>query len=287
MTASISQVKGPGGLALLRLEHEDTVAEVCPERGALVTRLAVGGDELLYLDEETLADRTRNVRGGVPLLFPFGGRLPGDAYAVGAESHQLKQHGFGRNRPFAEIGREVGASGVRVTYRLTDDPETLAGYPFPFALELTYTLQPGWLALDARIENRGARPVPHALGWHPYFRVAAGAKGQARLETDATRALDNQAGQEVEYGPPDFDAGEIDLHLLDHTLPGTLLSRPPLRPIRLDWDDAFETLVLWTLPGRPFVCVEPWTSPAAAFARGEARAVAPGAVEVRRFAISV
>jgi galactose mutarotase-like enzyme len=32
--------------------------------------------------------------------------------------------------------------------------------------------------------------------------------------------------------------------------------------LRLDLDPAFTTVVVWTLPGRDFLCVEPWTGPA-------------------------
>ena len=44
----------------------DVRAEVVPERGALVTALRVGTRDVLYLDPETLADPTKNVRGGIP-----------------------------------------------------------------------------------------------------------------------------------------------------------------------------------------------------------------------------
>ena len=58
------------------LTDGDAAATVVPERGGLVTRFAVGARELLYLDPATLADPTKNVRGGVPVLFPFAGRPP-------------------------------------------------------------------------------------------------------------------------------------------------------------------------------------------------------------------
>jgi len=44
-------------------------------------------------------------------------------------------------------------------------------------------------------------------------------------------------------------------------------------------DPQFTTLVVWTLPGRDFVCVEPWTAPGGALATGLALPLAPGAVE--------
>ena len=55
-----------------------TAATVLPHRGGLVTHLTVDGRELLYLDESTVDSPTGAVRGGIPLLFPIAGELPGN-----------------------------------------------------------------------------------------------------------------------------------------------------------------------------------------------------------------
>jgi galactose mutarotase-like enzyme len=44
----------------------------------------------------------------------------------------------------------------------------------------------------------------------------------------------------------------------------------------LSWSANHHVLVLWTLPGRPFICVEPWSAPANALQTGAAALVAPG-----------
>ncbi|MCI0573314.1 MAG: hypothetical protein L0Y66_21415, partial [Myxococcaceae bacterium] len=50
------------------------------------------------------------------------------------------------------------------------------------------------------------------------------------------------------------------------------------------WSPAYRTLVVWTLPGKDFVCVEPWTAPAGALRSGEGlRHVAPGERTVLSF----
>jgi galactose mutarotase-like enzyme len=83
----------------LTLVSGETLVELVPARGALVTRLAVAGVELLYLDRATLADPSKNVRGGIPILFPFAGRLEGDRFTAvrpGGAPKIKKQHGFCR-----------------------------------------------------------------------------------------------------------------------------------------------------------------------------------------------
>ena len=66
-----------------------TQAKIAPERGGLVTSLSINNTEILYLDRETFDDLTKNVRGGIPLLFPNAGPLKGGLY-------NLPQHGFAR-----------------------------------------------------------------------------------------------------------------------------------------------------------------------------------------------
>jgi galactose mutarotase-like enzyme len=95
------------------------------------------------------------------------------------------------------------------------------------------------------------------LGFHPYFAVPE--KKAAFVETSATRVFDNRTGEMRAFVKPDFTQGEQDLHLLDHRESGTVLYRPPAPPIGLDWSPEFTRMVLWTLPERPFICVEPWT----------------------------
>src|SRR4051794_23759870 len=72
--------------------------EVIPERCALVTSFRVGDREVLYLDPATLVDPAKNVRGGIPVLFPMAGKLANERYAVDGREYSMKQHGFARNR---------------------------------------------------------------------------------------------------------------------------------------------------------------------------------------------
>src|SRR5689334_7203482 len=70
---------------------------LAPSRGGMATRLSLGGKHLFFLDESTLRDTTKNVRGGNPVLFPSPGKLAGDAWARDGQRGELKQHGFARN----------------------------------------------------------------------------------------------------------------------------------------------------------------------------------------------
>ena len=51
---------------------------IIPERGGLVSGWCCGGREILYFDQGRYADPSKSIRGGIPVLFPICGNLPGD-----------------------------------------------------------------------------------------------------------------------------------------------------------------------------------------------------------------
>ena len=268
---------------VLTLRAGDALAELVPARGGIVTRFAVGGDEVLYLDPATLVDPARNVRGGVPVLFPLAGRLERDALAVQGRAHTLKQHGFARNLPWEVVSH--GAADAHLRLRWSE--ATFAAFPFHFELRSHVRVTGARLCLTFQVENPDRQPLPLHFGLHPYFRVSMAHKAGARVETEATQAWDNRSKTRGPFRGVRFDGPEVDVHLLDHPGTGTRLTRgPDARALRLTWSPEFRTLVLWTLPDRDFVCVEPWTAPAGALQTGEGLLQVPGS-SVRRLEFTV
>ena len=282
-------IRTPGPLETLRLEDESTGSFVllAPARGGMVTRFVAGAEPVLFLDETTLADPGKSVRGGIPILFPIAGKLPGDRYEVGGRTFPMKQHGFARDLPWAVL-EESTTDGASVTLGLEATDATRAQYPFEFALRYTYRLRGGVLSVEQRFENRGDTPMPLHPGLHPYFRVPDASKSGVRIDTDATRALDNRTGREVPVTLPIELAGrEVDLFLLDHHPRQTTLHRPSLAAVRIAFGEEQALLVVWTLPGRDFVCVEPWRAFPGGLANGSAPRLAPGAVESTTLTLSL
>ena len=156
---------------MIALHRGDAIAEIVPERGAICSRLRLGGEELLYLDRATLEDPSKNVRGGIPVLFPIAGKP--------APGSPLKQHGWARNLPWEPIG----CGPARLECRLEHEQ---------WKLLLTFTLSAQALRLDCALHNAAEEDQPFQLGFHPYFAV--GNKSAARVETQATRAFDNLRG---------------------------------------------------------------------------------------------
>ncbi len=266
-------------LQTLALESGDTRASIAPARGAIVTRFSVAGRELLFLDEATLLDPGKNVRGGVPVLFPSPGKLAGGRWQRGGRSGALGQHGFARNLPWEVVAR----SAAEATLRLVATPETLAQFPWDFAAEHRILLRGPALRIEQRYQNFSGEPMPLACGFHPYFAVPQAEKAAARIETSATRALDNTCGVEVALaGPIDLTSAEVDLHLIDHGKSEAALALADGHRIEVRGSPEYRRWVIWTLAGRDFVCLEPWTAPADALNTGQGLLTVPpgGAVQL-------
>lgn len=226
---------------VITLAAGTTRVSVVPERGAIVSALEVGGRPILYMDEATLADPTKNVRGGIPLLFPFAGRLVDD-FLVTAKT-TIKQHGFGRNRAWQFIAR----SDDRLLLQLESDAETRAQFPFEFIANVEIEVVSDGVHIALEVINPGAVPLPLAPGWHPYFACPRAAKSEITTNVPglASGVLDDVS--EHDFGLVAAHDGVTHIEPLAVTLSAT----PAMRHLQV-----------WTLPGRDFVCVEPFCGPA-------------------------
>ncbi len=250
------------GAVELRADGSSSTVSLLPGRGALVARWQAGGHERLYLDEATVADPTKNVRGGLPLLFPSPGKLEGGRFARAGRSGAMKQHGFARDLPWT-VERRAGAS---IDLALSSSADTLAVYPWDFAATLQVSLSDAHLRLAFRVKNTGSAVMPFAFGIHPYFAVHD--KAGTTIRTAATRAYDNVSHQIVPFRGFALATGETDLHLLDHGSSESALAADGRRVV-VRGSPEFRRWVVWTLPGKEFVCLEPWTAPRNALNSGE------------------
>jgi galactose mutarotase-like enzyme len=257
---------------------------IAPARGGMVTRFDVADVPVLFLDAASLVDETKNVRGGNPVLFPSPGPLAGDQFARQGRSGSMKQHGFARQRAWSV----VATAPHEVTLELASDDATRALFPWDFVARLRYALAGTTLTVETHVENRGGSALPFALGFHPYFAIRDADKARAKIPTNATRAYDNVTKTTIDVtGPIDLTQKEVDLHLVDHTPSSATLDRGDDR-IVVSGDAAFGRWVVWTLAGKDFVCLEPWTAAANALNTGEKLFdLAPGAAKTLTFTIAL
>jgi len=62
------------GIFVFQLDKNNYI-KFCPERGGIITNWVSDGNEILYFDETRFMDKTKSIRGGIPILFPICGNL--------------------------------------------------------------------------------------------------------------------------------------------------------------------------------------------------------------------
>jgi len=250
-------------LAELTIERGAVAARVAPARGAIVTALAVDGRDVLFMDRATLLDPAKSVRGGIPLLFPFAGRLDEDRLVHAGTT--MKQHGFARNKPWTVAACDAGAMRLA----LEDDAQTRAAYPHPFRIEQALTLLPRGLHVELRIHNRGDTPMPVAPGWHPYFSCASADKPRvAPLDVPGLDPARFSPDAEFDFGVTAPAGGRATFAI------------PGLGRLGLGFSPEMRFLQCWGLPGRDFICLEPFVGPNNTINTPARLEVAPGGTQV-------
>ncbi len=269
----------------LKLTAGDATVEVAPWRGGLVTRFDVAGRPVLYLDESSLHDPSKNVRGGVPVLFPTPGKLADDRWSWHGQSGALPQHGFARSLAWEVVAHSANEAVLRLTW----DGAPPDRWHWPCTIEMRYTLKGHTLRLAPTVTNHGTSPMPFGFGLHPYFLVESADKATLRIPTHATRAFDNVSKREIALtNAIDLTAREVDLHLVDHGSAQASLLWARGRRVDLRCSAELTRWVIWTLAEKPFVCLEPWNAPGNAM-NGDARliVVEPGALHASFVEMSV
>jgi galactose mutarotase-like enzyme len=224
----------------------------------------VQGREVLYLDADRFADPTLSIRGGIPILFPICGNLPNNTYTHQGKSYTLKQHGFARDLPWT-VSEQQPQDGITLT--LSSSDRTRAVYPFDFELTFTYRLQDQELVMEQRYENRSSEPMPFSTGLHPYFTVTD--KTQLQFDIPGTEFTDQTTQTQHPFsGQFDFEQAEIDVAFRSVTRQDVSVINAGQR-LTLSYDSLYGTIVFWTIKGKDYYCLEPWSAPRNALNSGK------------------
>jgi len=267
-------------------ESSNSQVEVVPERGGIITKWRVNGQEMFYLDEERFTSPELSVRGGNPILFPICGNLPDNTYTHNGKTYTLKQHGFARELPWEATEQETEGK-ASLTVVLNSNESTQAVYPFDFKVAFTYQIQGKSLEVRQEYTNLSSEPMPFSFGFHPYFAVQD--KNQLVVEIPSTEYQDNQTKKTEPFnGQFDFNRDEIDAAFGKLSAKSaTVTDNSRKLKLTLEYDDIFSTLVFWTVKGKDFYCLEPWSAPRNSLNTGEhLTGLEPGASQAAIFRLT-
>nr|WP_325185631.1 aldose 1-epimerase family protein [uncultured Oscillibacter sp.] len=250
--------------------------------GALEAAVQTRGGELVSLRREGVeyiwGGDPAFWSGQNPILFPVVGSLKGGQVDIGGETFEMARHGFARHAEFTPV--EQG--GDFALLELRQSAETLARYPFPFALRVEHRLLEGGFSTAFTVENTGGAPMPFCIGAHTAFccPLAAGERFEDyrlvfdRPEDAATLLLTPEgllrdgASEPMLHGgvlPLDYEVfRRLDTVIFQglQSRGVSLVHRDTGRGVRMDFSQ-FPMAAFWTKPGAPFLCLEPWQGCAA------------------------
>ena len=256
--------------------------------------------EVLWAEEGFEHGDRRASSSGIPLLFPYAGRIQGMSfpwkgrdYPQEADDHRGNAiHGFVYTRPWRVIehepGRVVGEFQASV-----DDPALAERWPADFRISAAYELKGNSLLATFTLANPGETALPFSFGAHPYFRLPlvdvggeTGSAQECRIHVPTAKqweledmlpsgrsAAGGQAAKLAAAEPLKLSAYDDvfgELAYEEGICTTSILDEANNRRLNLLFDDTFRECVVYTPPHREAICLEPYTAVPDAFRLTEA-----------------
>ena len=268
------------GIFVIQLDQNNYI-KFCPERGGVITNWVSDGKEILYFDEKRFIDKTKSIRGGIPILFPICGNLNTSSSVFGEDFLQLTQHGFARDLQWQYSLNEKEKSLILT---LNESKKTKKYYPFDFELKIEVTLKINYLEFEITIFNKTDIAMPINFGLHPYFNIS----DFKNLEfIDSPLNCQNQEKNIISNTLDEVKNVNLGVDLLMYTS-GRSSFRDKIfkREVTLNHPYPFDLGVIWSDPPRRMICLEPWTSPRNSFLDGFRKIMIPSK-DSQRFDASI
>lgn len=258
------------------LQSTTMQAEILPF-GALLNRFEIalpeGGRHNLIAGFDHEADARARITQGFfsAKLSPFACRLRHGRYTFEGRSYQTGKHllnghaihGLLYDAPFvpADSGADAECAWVELVY---DYAGNEAGFPFPYRLNVRYSLFSDGLQIATTAENTGTSALPLADGWHPYFRLdgtaddwALSIAGSRKLVFDADLLPTGETEHDTRFLEPRNLAGvELDNSFLPEH--GRTAARLVGRRLELavDAEENYPLLQIYIPPERTSIAIE-------------------------------
>jgi aldose 1-epimerase len=245
-----------------------------------------GPREMLWADAAFDTGDKRPSGSGIPLLFPFPGRIGAAKYHFNGRDYELEPgdafgnaiHGFVFNRPWRVV--EQTAARIAGEFQASiDDPSILERWPADFRIRVSYEVRGKELISDIHYENTGEGPLPCGFATHAYFRLPL-TEGDAASDTVVTAPVHKfweldrmiptgkvqavQAEKQLTAGlrlaEHQFDTAFTAMRPDADGLLRTKITDPTnSRTLTQTFDTSFTQCVVYTPPHREAICLEPYT----------------------------
>lgn len=233
--------------------------------GAELSNLQFDGHEYLWHGD------ARYWSGRAPILFPIVGSLKNQQFIDVDKIYDLPRHGLARRSNFECIS----TTDHRLVMRLHATDETLESFPWNFELLVEFSLTETDIMINYKIANHDSRNMYFSLGSHPAFVLPIDDNTQLsdfNIHFDGDDVLQrfqlNEQGLlELEATTHTLNNGSINLSeqlfnddaLVFRDIKSKNISLRHRNNTRLSINTGDAPHVgIWSKPGAPFVCIEPW-----------------------------
>ncbi len=147
------------GIKIINVNHSKATASVSLHGAHVLSFKPAGQQEVLWLSEKAQFDHEKALRGGIPVCWPWFGRIASPA------------HGFARTSQWHLVEHKESDSGVIICLGLEESDETLAIWPYCFQVRL-YVEVSDSLKVTLDVRNTDDKPWNFSGALHSYFNVA-------------------------------------------------------------------------------------------------------------------
>ena len=212
-----------------------------------------------------------------PVLFPIVGKLKQNRTIINGRTYEMSQHGFARDMEFEPITKLDNFH----SYVLRSNPSTMVKYPFEFSLYITYRTDGNKLTTIYKVVNDGDNNMPFGIGGHPAFKIDMEdlLNEEYYLEFDQDEdkihflyLVDGLVGTEyaknimidkrrIKITKDTFNNEAVIMKGITSNKISLKRRRGNKTLLTMDFE-GFPYLGVWSKPGAPFLCIEPWYSTA-------------------------
>ena len=254
-----SLIDKKNGIYIFQLDNKNHI-KICPSRGGIITNWVSNSESILYFDQKRFLQKSKSIRGGIPILFPICGDLQSKSSIFGSKFKQLMQHGFARELVWKCFENKDNNS---LCLTLKANEFSRQYYPFNFEINIDLFLHFNKLEFFISIYNHSSVQMPVNFGLHPYLNISD--FSNIEFINPPVTCLDQQKNN-LRLTSSALKNIKNGVDLLTYSSGKTLLKDNFYkRIITLTHPYPFDLGVYWSDPPRKMVCIEPWTSPRNSF----------------------
>ena len=231
----------------ITLKSGKTAAVVRTTGGELISFRDGAGTEFIWTGDPAYWS------GQNPVLFPVVGNLKDGKVEIKGRTCEMGRHGFARQSEFSVV--EQGEDFA--VLELRENEQSLAQYPYPFRLRVTYKVTQTGFSAAFQVVNTGDGPMPFCIGAHTGINCPL-YPGERFEDYELVFDAPEQAASLLLTGDGLIASGQETL--LDHS---SVLPLSYGRGVHMDFP-GWPMIAFWTArEGAPFLCLEPWQGCAA------------------------